>query len=68
MHALNLLVLALAIFLPTFILSQILKPEVAAQSTLFLADSELGWRMRPGAREVWGGRSRTRQRPRASWP
>lgn len=44
-----------AIALPLGILDFGLRPFVPARTTLFEADPDLGWRLRPGAHSEWGG-------------
>ena len=59
----NLLLAALAASLPLLLLELVLRPFVDLEpevdgirpTTLFVRDAELGWKLRPGAEDVWGG-------------
>jgi lysophospholipase L1-like esterase len=57
------LMLLLTGLLPIVLVDFGLRPFVSPKTTLFAADRELGWRMRPGAEGEWGGsRVRINQR------
>lgn len=55
--AANLLVFAVAFAVPLLLLELALKPFASASkplTTIFLRDEALGWKLRPGAEDVWG--------------
>ena len=49
------LLLLLLGLLPILVVDFGLRPFVAAKTTIFVEDRELGWRMKPGAAGEWGG-------------
>ena len=51
----NLLLSLLIIFLPIFILENVLNPFVRRKTTIFMEDSHLGWKLRPNSFDYWGG-------------
>jgi len=53
----NILLLLMAVLLPISILELSLRPffELNTKTTIFLRDSELGWRLRPNSNDIWGG-------------
>ena len=46
---------AVSALAPLLALELCLAPHVESPTTLFLRDSDLGWRLRPGAEDYWGG-------------
>lgn len=54
----NMLLSLLGTFLPIFILDLSLRPFVASKNqktTIYMRDSELGWRLRPNSEDLWDG-------------
>ena len=56
--ATNLLLTCLSVGIPLFVLELALRPFLTLEhetTSIFLRDDNLGWRMRPGAEDVWMG-------------
>lgn len=55
----NMLLCFLTIFLVIFILELTLRPFAdlhdSRKTTIFMRDSELGWRLKPNSEDIWGG-------------
>jgi lysophospholipase L1-like esterase len=49
------LVASLALALPVFVLERALAPFVEKPTTIFERDPDLGWHLKPGAVDFWGG-------------
>ncbi len=54
-RARRLVAIAAGAFAPLLALELCLAPHVESPTTLFLRDPKLGWRLRPGAEDFWGG-------------
>lgn len=49
------ILVSLAIVLPLFVLERVLAPFAERPTTIFERDPDLGWRLKPGAVDFWGG-------------